>query len=329
MTKVFESKLAQRQTLACNILTTAAANSRLAHAYLFVGRALSDKLQVAKFLAAYLNCSHADKVSRGSCLASGTAQSGWCQNCRWLDKDEHPQAWLPLTGEGLKSGRIAVEKSRILAAELIKTSTYTRCVVIPEAKEEIFHRPAANALLKTIEEPGPNLIFFLFATNQAEVLPTIVSRCQVVPFKQVGRDQQKDLTAQLIDDMTEGNAEDLKKQELIRQLKTSITKLHNQKHGHLCDWLDFANQLKELSGVSTKSSERIDPKLVIDLVVEGEIEALQDRKSDNPQVASYLQEILKLSETSKSQFDHFVSGKASLESFAIAVNSLRDKAGRF
>src|SRR5262249_46335007 len=110
--------------------------------------------------------------------------STFCQNCRWIIKNEHPQAIISLSAEATsKSGKIPVEKARSIGEELTKTSPYIRVVVIADADQDSFHRPAANALLKTIEEPRTASIFLLFADAVELVLPTVVSRTQVIPFR--------------------------------------------------------------------------------------------------------------------------------------------------
>jgi hypothetical protein len=63
----------------------------------------------------------------GSALTSWLSQflkalAGACQNCRWLFQDEHPKAWLVLSAEAGKSGKIPVEAARNLSEELARTS---------------------------------------------------------------------------------------------------------------------------------------------------------------------------------------------------------------
>ena len=170
----FDPVLASRQALPTAFLSAAVLKGRLAHAYLFSGRASHDADQLATELAAYLNCTRRDRLT--------TPQDGFskeqlscqmyfagkyldkvaplfCQNCRWINERKHPQALVKLDSEGSKSGRISVEKARLLTGELAKESSFTRVIVIEDANQEIFHRPAANAILKTMESPRTAFTF--------------------------------------------------------------------------------------------------------------------------------------------------------------------------
>ena len=79
-----------------------------------------------------------------------------------------------------KSGKISVEQARDLIDEISKTSAYKRIIVVEDAGQEALHRPAANALLRTIEEPRSDVVLIFFAQALSEVLATVTSRCQII-----------------------------------------------------------------------------------------------------------------------------------------------------
>lgn len=299
MPGIFEPTLVERQSIATTILQSAVERQRLANAYLLVGRQVSDKWLIARQLASYLNC--LERVSgRTDCRARAAgADSGLlCQNCRWIADDKHPQAWLTLAAdESSKTGKIAVEKARLLLEELGKTSQYVRTVVIADAAQENFHRPAANALLKTIEEPGSSCIFILFADQVEDVLPTIISRCQVIPVLKSESSTESD-------------------QETDQALVDEIKKALDIKKATLSDALSWSAGLLEIA------QQGIDPKVIIDIVVSSEVERLKGAAADDSAIAAYLSRLLQLAEASKQQMEHFVQPRFALESFAISWQAL-------
>lgn len=128
--------------------------------------------------------------------ANGLA-CGTCSSCHWLAQDSHPDFRLvqpdALAGNeeaeekesGKKASReISIDQIRALS-DFTNLSTHCggyRVVVIHPA--EALNNNAANALLKTLEEPGSNLLFILVTHKPQQLLPTILSRCLsiVVPM---------------------------------------------------------------------------------------------------------------------------------------------------
>jgi DNA polymerase III delta prime subunit len=339
MQKVFTAELAGRQAVATRLLANGVAQKKLVHAILLTGRAHSDKWQIARQLAAYLNCERPDKEDAGACLLkwqdSCVSEDGSaletipgealndlaaaCQNCRWLLQDEHPKAWLVLSAEAGKSGKIPVEAARNLSEELARTSQYIRVVVVEEANDAAFHRPAANALLKTIEEPKSPVMFLLFSQTQDDVLTTIVSRCQVVPLNnliennigQIGRLEigPRQLKSERIQELVEKLREHI----FVTRLKASAK-----------DALHLAAYLQVLLDEDYESQE------IIDTLITLELESL--KAADAPLVGSrssaYMGKLLKVSEDAKRQIDQYVSKKAVCESFVLTWHDLRQNFNR-
>lgn len=311
MSRIFTSEITTRQTLACKLLEAAIVQGKAAHAYLFTGRSNDDKWLLAQQLACYLNCKIENSSENGSCLVQKETIEKYCQNCRWILQDAHPQAWLKLEGQETKTGRISVEKARLLSQELSKTSNFVRVVIIPQAQQDIFHRPSANALLKTIEEPGANTIFILFASHEETVLPTIVSRCQIVsvPKSQssgfwLSCEMDKPDTAKRINELKSQLKQDENKE-------YDFTTVHSAT-STLASTLAWAKHLEK------QSDEFFASSLILDLIVASEVALLKLSASTDPKATAYLQSLLELAESTKSQIEHYVQSKSALESFALA-----------
>ena len=167
----FRHILGQERVL--NYLKTAIKVGRLAHAYLFLGPEGVGKGTTARALAAVLNCEAA--------LADGDA-CGLCPSCIRLAAGTHPD-YLEIrpTSEG-RQPQIKIEQIR----EFRRLTAYPpvaggwRVALIAPA--EAMNDAAANSLLKTLEEPPPQHLLVLTAGLEADLFPTIVSRCQKLAF---------------------------------------------------------------------------------------------------------------------------------------------------
>ena len=84
-------------------------------------------------------------------------------------------------------GSIGVEEIRDLRQKVAYASTANTVWIIRDAERMTI--PASNALLKTLEEPRPGTYFFLTTSQVHSLLPTIISRCQHLPFRTIDEDQ--------------------------------------------------------------------------------------------------------------------------------------------
>jgi DNA polymerase III delta prime subunit len=314
MAKIFSSGLSARQPFAAKLIEAQVANNRLAGAYLLTGRAHEDKIQLARELVSALNCSKRAQSVDQFCLLAESETENFCPDCRWIAVDEHPQAWQALGGDDTKSGKIPVEKARALSEELAKTSRYFRAVIIKDAQEEYFHRPAANALLKTIEEVGGRVIFFLFALSASDVLKTVVSRCQIVELRfseaglaaKVAADDERELL-----------------QKTLSPIREEMTKI-GQNRGHaasapLSTAVTLSQAIQDLVGQGTELAT------VLDFLVADELSGLRGQLACEPESVRYARDLLQVSERSKLQSDHFVSEKAIIDAFAFRWAALKEK----
>jgi DNA polymerase-3 subunit delta' len=158
------------QDKAKHILTTAIKNKKTSHAYLFKGPAGIGKKMTAHGFAALINCVQPDK----------TTVCGICPSCKKFKSDNHPDFHIiKPDGAGIKINQIR---------ELQKTLTFppfeakTRVILLPDIHDTLRRPEVANGLLKTLEEPPEDTILILTGNEADSILPTILSRCQTIPF---------------------------------------------------------------------------------------------------------------------------------------------------
>lgn len=164
------------------VLERLVATGRLPHAVLLAGPKGIGKALVAHTLAAAILCQAAAAKPCGICVA-----------CRRLTAGAHPDLHcFAGNGDSLK-----IEQMRDLQSTVALSPVMgERRVVIIEDAERLT-LPAANSLLKILEEPGPGLLFILTAGSVHSLLNTIVSRCRIFRFAPVAADV---LTTKLVAD---------------------------------------------------------------------------------------------------------------------------------
>ena len=156
--------------------------ARLPHALLLTGEPGIGKRRFAERLAAWFLC-EAPERARAPC--------GVCEGCRWLLAGNHPdyRVLTPNDGEAdeAEEGAKAKKKSAIINVEHVRELTDfvqltshrrgSRVTLVVPA--ETMNTAAANAFLKTLEEPPPGARFILVSHHWRRLLPTIRSRCRV------------------------------------------------------------------------------------------------------------------------------------------------------
>ncbi len=154
------------------------------HAYLFTGPQGVGRRTLALRLAQALNCPQP--------LAPGVP-CRTCQTCVRLERMQHPD--LAVVQAEQVGGTLKVEQVRELQHSLSLSPYEARHRVALLLRFEEAHVSAANALLKTLEEPPPQVVLVVTAQNAESLLPTIVSRCEVLrlrplPLEVVDQDLQ-------------------------------------------------------------------------------------------------------------------------------------------
>jgi DNA polymerase-3 subunit gamma/tau len=151
------------QTHVTRTLKNAVEQNRLAHAYLFVGPRGTGKTSTARILAKALNCTHGPTVT----------PCGQCDNCREIAGGNS----LDVIELDAASNR-GIDDVRELRDNVRYAPAKGRFKIYIIDEVHMLTKEAANALLKTLEEPPKHVIFCL-ATTEPEKLPiTILSRCQ-------------------------------------------------------------------------------------------------------------------------------------------------------
>ncbi|MDD2558020.1 MAG: DNA polymerase III subunit delta' [Desulfuromonadaceae bacterium] len=170
------------------LLQHAFTSGKLAHAYLFSGFDGIGKRLMALALARLVFCD-----AGNGC--------GKCSSCRRIDHNNHPDLHtLEPDGQFIKIEQIRVLQ-RALAYRPLES---TRHIVLIDAAERM-HHSAANAMLKTLEEPPYGTIIILLSSQPQALLPTVRSRCQHLPFSRLRQtDIDKVLQSQVADE-TERN----------------------------------------------------------------------------------------------------------------------------
>lgn len=160
-------------------LTNAIDNDRLAHAYLFTGPRGTGKTSSARILAKSLNCEKGPTAT--PCME--------CTMCEEIKKGISPAVMEidAASNNSVDDARVLIER-----APLVAQGGRYKLYIIDEC--HMLTKEAFNALLKTIEEPPPKVIFILATTEEHKVPPTIISRCQRLMFRLVNHEE---LTAHL------------------------------------------------------------------------------------------------------------------------------------
>lgn len=161
-----------------DFLARAVRTDRASHAYLFVGAPGSGKLDAAWALAQALLC------ERGGC--------GACDSCIRVARKTHPDVHLYEPESA--TGYLIAQIRDLLEDVALAPIRAPRKVYIVDRAEQL-RANSANALLKTLEEPPENTTFILLGTSTDVMLPTIVSRCQCVPFRMLSTDESTDAVA--------------------------------------------------------------------------------------------------------------------------------------
>ncbi len=244
------------QEKAKNMLRRAVQGKRLSHAYLFRGPEGVGKKSLARAFGNYINCRNPTE-DQDAC--------GSCGSCRKLMSGNHPdQVMIEPEGVSIKINQVR---------ELKHTLTFPpfeagcRTVIITDV--HAMRREAANSLLKILEEPPAGNLLILTGDEAGDILPTIASRCQIVPFTGLPLDQVAErLTAEGIEphsaatlaavaDGSLGRARMLAETELLELRKNIVNSLLEIEPG------DTQNpeEVFRLAGLAAAESDRL-PELI-------------------------------------------------------------------
>lgn len=155
-------------------------SGKMAHCILFYGSDIEAQYNLALEIARMLNCK-----------GTKTPECG-CLNCNWIRENKHP-AVLTISKADNKPADdtsktvISIEQARMIKNDLLVTSDYHRVLIfcdrdkdgnIKGLNQQVFQADAANALLKTFEEPPENTTFIFLTKDKSDMITTVVSRAQ-------------------------------------------------------------------------------------------------------------------------------------------------------
>ncbi|MFH1508964.1 MAG: DNA polymerase III subunit delta' [bacterium] len=147
-------------------------NNQIAHAWLFVGPGKIGKTTVAKEFAKNLLC--LDKKNECD-----------CDSCRSFTKNNHPDIKI------IMSAKIQIKDIRKINKEVWQKPVLSKKTVVIIKNVNSMNKEAANAFLKTLEEPPSSTSFILISQNAETLLETIISRCQMLRFTLVKKEDIK------------------------------------------------------------------------------------------------------------------------------------------
>jgi len=234
------------------------AQNHLAHAYLFAGMEGAGQHELAIWIAQRLFCQH---------VVDG-APDETCEECTRIANGQHPDiVTVAPTGQS-----IHVDQVRYLKAEFSKSAVEgnRKLFIINDAEK--MTASAANSLLKFIEEPSGNVTALLLTTNKQLMLPTIISRTQVIEFPP--------LPAKALQQMFEDAGIPAKQAQTLRHLTNSVTQAQAllvddwlpQAGEHLWQWFQqvVKGDARSFVAVQTKlvglAKERDQQSVMLDLV---------------------------------------------------------------
>ena len=219
---------------------------KMGHGLLFYGKKGCGKDAFAQYFLAWILCQNR-QLKNQPC--------GECGSCQWLKSDTHPNYVHITTDEENKkqNAKIKIDKIRDLQPFVQQTVDGWRVVVIEPA--EALNTASANALLKTLEEPGDRTVIILLAEHYLKLPATIRSRLQHFALDRISAEQAEAYLQQNLPDA------DLQMQQLLMNLSNQMplqaielarSEWINLRQDFVNDWQKLVKQKNMPMAIATK-----------------------------------------------------------------------------
>lgn len=233
--QVFEDVVGQQHIT--KTLQNAISQNRVSHAFLFTGARGVGKTSTARILAKALNCERGPQINP-------------CNKCVTCEEITHGTSLDVIEIDGASNRGIDEVRELRENVRYIPSKSRYKIYIIDEV--HMLTREAFNALLKTLEEPPPHIIF-IFATTEPHKIPeTILSRCQRYDFKRI--------PLRLI-------VESLKRivnEEQVKISERGIFLIAQESQGSLRDAQSLLDQIISYGGKDIKDEDIVDVLGIID-----------------------------------------------------------------
>ena len=166
-------------------LQKAIQQGNLAHAYLLVGPEHVGKTTLAIDIARALNCQNNDPPCNE------------CESCRRILNNNHTDITIvdlnysTNSSEEKSRTKISIDDIKEIERQANLSPYGGKCRVFIVDGAENLSTEAANSFLKTLEEPPGKVFFILLSSDEKQLLPTLVSRCQRIELKRMGNSEIK------------------------------------------------------------------------------------------------------------------------------------------
>ena len=219
---------------------------KLGHGLLFYGKKGCGKEAFAQYFLAWVLCANRH-VNNAPC--------GECGSCLWLKSDTHPNYVHISTDEENKkqNAKIKIEKIRDLLPFVQQTVDGWRVIVIEPA--EALNMSSANALLKTLEEPGDRVVIILLADHYLKLPATIRSRLQHFALDRFSEVQAGEYLSQQLPDLDQTQKQlllNLSNQMPLQAMQLAQAEWLNKRQEFLNDWQKLVTQKNMPMAIATK-----------------------------------------------------------------------------
>ncbi|WP_291368914.1 MULTISPECIES: DNA polymerase III subunit delta' [unclassified Acinetobacter] len=219
---------------------------KLGHGLLFYGKKGCGKEAFAQYFLAWVLCNNRHEKN---------APCGECGSCLWLKSDTHPNYVYISTDEDNKkqNAKIKVEKIRDLLPFVQQTVDGWRVIVIEPA--EALNIASANALLKTLEEPGDRVVIILLADHYLKLPATIRSRLQHFALDRISEAQAGEYLSQQLPDLDQTQKQllmSLSNQMPLQAMQLAEAEWLSKRQEFLTDWQKLVTQKNMPMTIATK-----------------------------------------------------------------------------